>query len=98
MTIAAAEIEEKLRQYWSEEQRIPIEDAELREIVAYNLKHNAEVEACDLLIEMDKLPLVLEYVDEPDHSRVCLYLLRYSFIFFILIIFFKLFTTYSSSR
>lgn len=82
MTISASEIEEKLRQYWSEEQRTVIEDNELHEIIAYNLKHNAEVEACDLLVEMDKLPLILEYVDEPNHSRVCLYLLRFIFLFF----------------
>uniref|UniRef100_A0A915D0K5 26S proteasome non-ATPase regulatory subunit 2 n=1 Tax=Ditylenchus dipsaci TaxID=166011 RepID=A0A915D0K5_9BILA len=47
----------------------------VREIVAHNVKHNAEVEACDLLIEISQLPLLLEFVSELDHVRVCLYLL-----------------------
>ncbi|CAI4221042.1 unnamed protein product [Auanema sp. JU1783] len=46
-----------------------------REIVEHNMKHNAEVEACDLLIEIEKLELLLEYVHDVDHPRVCLYLL-----------------------
>lgn len=55
-----------------------------REIVLHNMKHNAEVEACDLLIEIEKLDLLSEYVEEVDHGRVCLYLLRY-----IIILYFK---------
>lgn len=53
-----------------------------REIVLHNMKHNAEVEACDLLIEIERLDLLSEYVEEVDHGRVCLYLLRYVVIFF----------------
>ncbi|VDK77497.1 unnamed protein product [Onchocerca ochengi] len=49
-----------------------------REIVLHNMKHNAEVEACDLLIEIEKLDLLSEYVEEVDHGRVCLYLLSCS--------------------
>lgn len=48
----------------------------VREIVVHNLKHNAEVEACDLLIEIERLDFLIRYVEEVDHSRVCLYLLR----------------------
>ncbi|VDN26391.1 unnamed protein product [Gongylonema pulchrum] len=48
-----------------------------REIVVHNMKHNAEVEACDLLIEIERLDLLSEYVEEIDHGRVCLYLLRH---------------------
>ena len=47
----------------------------VREIIIHNMKHNAEVEACDLLIEIEQLPLLLEYVEEDSHSRVCIYLL-----------------------
>ncbi|KHJ84078.1 hypothetical protein OESDEN_16212 [Oesophagostomum dentatum] len=39
------------------------------------MKHNAEVEACDLLIEIERLDLLMEYVEDVDHQRVCLYLL-----------------------
>ena len=48
-----------------------------KEILAHNMKHNAEVEACDLLIEIERLDLLLDFVHEADHQRVCLYLLRY---------------------
>ncbi|KAK0398473.1 hypothetical protein QR680_002605 [Steinernema hermaphroditum] len=47
----------------------------VRHIVGYNMKHNGEVEACDLLTEIDRLDLLLEYVEEVDHGRVCMYLL-----------------------
>ncbi|CAI2352032.1 unnamed protein product [Caenorhabditis sp. 36 PRJEB53466] len=46
-----------------------------KDIVAHHMKHNAEVEACDLLIEIERLDLLLTYVQEVDHQRVCLYLL-----------------------
>lgn len=48
-----------------------------KEIIAHNMKHNAEVETCDLLIELERLDLLLDVVEEVDHGRVCLYLLRY---------------------
>jgi 26S proteasome regulatory subunit N1 len=48
----------------------------VRDIVRHNMKHNAEVEACDLLMEIERLDLLKEYVEEVDHPRVCLYLLR----------------------
>ncbi|KAF8373234.1 rpn-1 [Pristionchus pacificus] len=46
-----------------------------RDIVVHHMKHNAEVEACDLLIEIERLDLLISFVDEADHQRVCLYLL-----------------------
>uniref|UniRef100_A0A0N5A938 26S proteasome non-ATPase regulatory subunit 2 n=1 Tax=Syphacia muris TaxID=451379 RepID=A0A0N5A938_9BILA len=48
------------------------------EIVAHNMKHNAEVEACDLLIEIERLDLLIGFVEEVDHQRVCSYLLSCS--------------------
>jgi 26S proteasome regulatory subunit N1 len=50
----------------------------VRQITLYNLKHNAEVDACDLLIEIEQLPLLLEecFSAELDFARVCLYLIR----------------------
>lgn len=47
-----------------------------RQIVPYNMAHNAEAEACDLLMEIERLDLLEEYVDENIYSRVCLYLTR----------------------
>ena len=43
-------------------------------IVPYNMAHNAETEACDLLMEIERLDLLEQYVDESAYQRVCLYL------------------------
>lgn len=48
-----------------------------KQIVPYNMAHNAEAEACDLLMEIERLDLLEQYVDENIYSRVCLYLTRY---------------------
>lgn len=47
-----------------------------REIVPYNMLHNAETEACDLLMEIERLDLLDQYVDKSSFQRVCLYLTR----------------------
>lgn len=47
-----------------------------RQIVPYNMAHNAEAEACDLLMEIERLDLLEQYVDENIYQRVCLYLTR----------------------
>jgi hypothetical protein len=43
--------------------------------VPYHAAHNVEHEACDLLIEVENLDLILDYVDDRNFARVCLYLL-----------------------
>lgn len=48
----------------------------VKQIIPYNMAHNAEADACDLLMEIDKLNLLEEYVDENIYPRVCLYLTR----------------------
>jgi 26S proteasome regulatory subunit N1 len=47
-------------------------------IVPFHLTHNAEAEAVDLLIEVQRLTKLLELdaVDENNYSRICLYLLK----------------------
>lgn len=47
-----------------------------KEIIPYNMQHNAETEACDLLMEIECLELLDEYVDKNSFQRVCLYLTR----------------------
>ena len=47
-----------------------------KEIVPYHMDHNAEAEACDLLMEIERLDLLENYVDESAYNRVCLYLTR----------------------
>ncbi|EDV52429.1 26S proteasome non-ATPase regulatory subunit 2 [Drosophila erecta] len=46
----------------------------VKQIIPYNMEHNAEADACDLLIEIDHLHLLSDYVDESAYPRVCLYL------------------------
>lgn len=45
------------------------------EMVPFNMQHNAEPEACDLLLEVDRLNNIVQYVDENNYNRVCLYLI-----------------------
>ena len=46
------------------------------DIVRYCLEHNAESEACDLLMEVEEVERIMEFVTEETHERVCLYLTR----------------------
>merc|ERR1719435_482891 len=43
-------------------------------IVPSQMKHSTEAEACDLLMEVEQLDLLHQYVDEDAYNRVCLYL------------------------
>lgn len=46
----------------------------VKQIIPYDMKHNAETEACDLLMEIEKLDMLLDHVDSTTFARVCLYL------------------------
>ena len=48
----------------------------IHDIVPYLMDHNAEAEACDLLMEVEKMDELIKYVDENVFPRVCLYLKR----------------------
>ena len=47
-------------------------------IVPFHITHNAEAEAVDLLIEVQRLRklLTLDSVDDKNYERICLYLLK----------------------
>eukprot|EP01147_Barroeca_monosierra_P010763 gene10763-2850_t len=45
------------------------------DIVPYCLRSNAEPEACDLLMEVERLDMLEPHVDESGYDRVCLYLM-----------------------
>jgi len=45
-------------------------------IVPYLMHHNAEAEACDLLMEVDKIGELSQFVEQSAYPRVCLYLRR----------------------
>jgi len=40
------------------------------------MSHNTEAEACDLLMEIEHMDMLLEFVDVSVYKRVCLYLSR----------------------
>jgi len=46
----------------------------VKQIIPYDMKHNAETEACDLLMEIENLDMLLDHVDQTTYARVCLYL------------------------
>src|SRR3954447_11036777 len=47
------------------------------EIVPFFLKHNAEADAVDLLLELEAIDQLPQYVDKDIYARVCLYMVRY---------------------
>ena len=65
----------------------------IKELVRHNLHNNAEIEACDLLMEIERIDILKEMarqLEHLDYERICLYILRF---FFFLILFknFKIF-------
>lgn len=48
----------------------------VHDVVPYLMQHNAEPEACDILMEVEKLEELEQYVDKSAYPRVCLYLRR----------------------
>eukprot|EP00232_Nephroselmis_pyriformis_P011581 CAMPEP_0182890528 /NCGR_PEP_ID=MMETSP0034_2-20130328/22707_1 /TAXON_ID=156128 /ORGANISM="Nephroselmis pyriformis, Strain CCMP717" /LENGTH=887 /DNA_ID=CAMNT_0025024083 /DNA_START=1 /DNA_END=2664 /DNA_ORIENTATION=- len=46
----------------------------VEEIVPFHVKHNAEPEAVDILLEVDRMDLLIQYMDKSNFNRTCLYL------------------------
>lgn len=46
----------------------------IKDIVKFNCKFHAEIQACDLLMEIDKLEILPSFIDKSIYSRICLYL------------------------
>jgi hypothetical protein len=46
----------------------------VQQIVPFHMTHNAEPEAVDLLLEVERLDLLAQHVDEKNYGRTCLYL------------------------
>ncbi|TXG55100.1 hypothetical protein EZV62_020356 [Acer yangbiense] len=70
----AGEISQEYAKRQTEE--APIDDLMelVQQIVAFHMKHNAEPEAVDLLMEVEDLDLLVEHVDSTNFKRTCLYL------------------------
>eukprot|EP00252_Welwitschia_mirabilis_P007291 TRINITY_DN1852_c1_g1_i1.p1 TRINITY_DN1852_c1_g1~~TRINITY_DN1852_c1_g1_i1.p1 ORF type:complete len:893 (+),score=200.52 TRINITY_DN1852_c1_g1_i1:210-2888(+) len=50
----------------------------VHQIVAFHVKHNAEPEAVDLLMEVEELDVLIDHMDKTNYKRTCLYLLSFS--------------------
>ncbi|EGG17159.1 26S proteasome regulatory subunit S2 [Cavenderia fasciculata] len=48
------------------------------EIIPFQMNHNAEPDACDLLFEVEQLPKILGFVDDTNYLRVALYLTSFA--------------------
>jgi 26S proteasome regulatory subunit N1 len=47
----------------------------VEQIVPSQMKHHAEAEACDLLMEVERLDILKEFVDQV-HNKICLSIIR----------------------
>lgn len=46
----------------------------VQDIVKYDCKFHAELQACDLLMEIDKLEILPPHIQKDTYQRICLYL------------------------
>ncbi|XP_028044916.1 26S proteasome non-ATPase regulatory subunit 2 [Monomorium pharaonis] len=47
----------------------------IKSILAFDMRHNAEIQACDLCLEIDELNFLEEYLEPTNFARVCHYLI-----------------------
>ncbi|XP_050460857.1 26S proteasome non-ATPase regulatory subunit 2-like [Cataglyphis hispanica] len=47
----------------------------IKSIISFDIKHNAEIQACDLCLEIDELNFLAEHLDSTNFTRVCHYLI-----------------------
>ncbi|XP_070164472.1 26S proteasome non-ATPase regulatory subunit 2 [Polyergus mexicanus] len=47
----------------------------IKSIISFDIKHNAEIQACDLCLEIDELNFLAEHLDSTNFIRVCHYLI-----------------------
>ncbi|XP_062116223.1 26S proteasome non-ATPase regulatory subunit 2 homolog A-like [Humulus lupulus] len=70
----AGEISQEYAKRQTDEEAIDDLMELVQQIVAFHMKHNAEPEAVDLLLEVKDLDLLIEHVDKTNFKRTCLYL------------------------
>jgi 26S proteasome regulatory subunit N1 len=51
------------------------------DVIPFFLKHNAEADAVDLLLELEAIEKIVEHVDGDTYKRVCLYMVSYVHVF-----------------
>ena len=71
----AGEISEEYKQRQDDEADTDDLMKLVQQIVPYHMTHFAEPEAVDLLLEVEKLHVLPQFVDEKNYARTCLYLI-----------------------
>lgn len=46
----------------------------IKDIITFDCHYHAEIQACDMLMEIDKLELLPDHIDSSTYARICLYL------------------------
>lgn len=67
------QLEAEIAEEWTSDQGDKLLSL-IKSIVAFDMKHNAEIQACDLLMEINRLDLL--QVDKSNYLKVCLYLIK----------------------
>ncbi|KAK9888118.1 hypothetical protein WA026_000390 [Henosepilachna vigintioctopunctata] len=68
------QLENEIVQKWSDEKTNEVLLPLIKDIMTFNCSHHAEIQGCDLLMEIDQLNLLQQYVTEDTYERMCLYL------------------------
>lgn len=72
------QLENEVVEEWSQS---PTRNNELlplvHNIVKFDAQHHAEIQACDMLMEIDRLELLAKHITADTYKRICLYLSRY---------------------
>ncbi|RZC86510.1 hypothetical protein C5167_030588 [Papaver somniferum] len=72
----AGEISQEYKMRLLQNEDVPTEDLMelVQQIVAFNMKHNAETDAVDLLMEVEDLNLLIDHVDAASYKKTSMYL------------------------
>lgn len=68
------QLENEIVQTWNIDQTSSLLMPLIRDIMDFNCHHHAEIQGCDLLMEIDQLDLLPKYISEETYERMCLYL------------------------
>lgn len=68
------QLENEIVETWNDEKMANVLMPLIKDIMDFNCHHHAEIQGCDLLMEIDQLNLLPQYITEETYERMCLYL------------------------
>lgn len=71
------QLEGEIAEEWALKRDTEIKDQLLplvEGVIRFDMRHSAEIQACDLLMEIDRLDLLTQHMEQSNYPRVCLYL------------------------